>query len=35
MKYILLHYVGEAGWPQLTKVEQQEWLEASKEALHK
>src|SRR5439155_442219 len=30
MKYILLHYVGEAGWPQLTKVEQQEWLEASK-----
>jgi len=22
--------VGEAGWPQLTKVEQQEWLEASK-----
>jgi len=30
MKYILLHYVGEAGWPQLTKVEQQEWLGALK-----
>ncbi len=30
MKYILLHYVGEAGWPQLTKAEQQDWLEASK-----
>jgi hypothetical protein len=30
MKYILLHYVGEAGWPQLTKVEQREWLGAVK-----
>ena len=30
MKYILLHYVGEAGWPRLTKAEQQDWLEASK-----
>jgi len=30
MKYILLHYVGEAGWPQLTKAEQEEWLGAAK-----
>ena len=29
MKYILLHYVGEAGWPQLTKAEQEEWLGAA------
>jgi len=30
MKYILLSYVGEAGWPQLTKAEQEEWLGAAK-----
>jgi hypothetical protein len=28
MKYILLDYVGEAGWPQLTKDEQEHWLGA-------
>jgi hypothetical protein len=26
MKYILMDYVGEAGWPALTKDEQQHWL---------
>lgn len=28
MKYMLLNYVTEAGWPQLTKDEQQHWLGA-------
>ncbi len=28
MKYILMDYVGEAGWPQLTKAEQEHWLGA-------
>src|SRR5271168_2366527 len=28
MKYILMDYVGEAGWPQLTREEQQHWLGA-------
>lgn len=28
MKYILMDYVGEAGWPQLTKTEQEHWLGA-------
>lgn len=28
MKYILLDYVGEAGWPQLTPDEQEHWLGA-------
>ncbi|SRR5579871_6475782 len=28
MKYILLDYVNEAGWPQLTKEEQKHWLGA-------
>ena len=28
MKYILLDYVGEGGWPQLTKDEQEDWLGA-------
>ena len=28
MRYILMDYVGEAGWPQLTRVEQQHWLGA-------
>jgi hypothetical protein len=28
MKYILMDYVGEAGWPQLTKDEQKHWLGA-------
>jgi hypothetical protein len=28
MKYILMDYVGEAGWPQLTRDEQQHWLGA-------
>lgn len=28
MKYILLDYVQEAGWPQLTKAEQEHWLGA-------
>jgi hypothetical protein len=28
MKYILMDYVGEAGWPQLTKDEQTQWLGA-------
>lgn len=28
MKYILMDYVGEAGWPQLTPAEQVHWLGA-------
>jgi hypothetical protein len=28
MQYILLDYVGEAGWPALTKTEQEHWLGA-------
>jgi len=28
MKYILLDYVQEAGWPQLTKADQERWLGA-------
>jgi len=28
MRYILMDYVGEAGWPQLTRAEQQHWLGA-------
>ena len=28
MKYILMDYVGEAGWPQLTRDEQEHWLGA-------
>ena len=28
MKYILLDYVAESGWPQLTKDEQEHWLGA-------
>ncbi len=28
MKYMLLDYVGEAGWPALTKEEQEHWLGA-------
>ena len=30
MKYMLMDYVGEAGWPQLTKAEQEQWLGAYK-----
>jgi hypothetical protein len=30
MKYMLLDYVGEAGWPQLTRAEQEQWLGAYK-----
>jgi hypothetical protein len=30
MKYILMDYVGEAGWPQLTRDEQEHWLGAYK-----
>jgi hypothetical protein len=30
MLYILLDYVSEAGWPQLTKEEQEHWLGAYK-----
>jgi hypothetical protein len=30
MKYILMDYVNEAGWPQLTRAEQQHWLGAYK-----
>ena len=26
MKYILMDYVNESGWPQLTKPEQERWL---------
>jgi hypothetical protein len=28
MKYILLDYVGESGWPELTRAEQEHWLGA-------
>ena len=28
MKYILMDYVNESGWPQLTNTEQQHWLGA-------
>jgi hypothetical protein len=28
MQYILMDYVGEAGWPELTKAEQEHWLGA-------
>jgi hypothetical protein len=28
MKYMLMDYVGEAGWPQLTRAEQEQWLGA-------
>jgi hypothetical protein len=28
MQYILMDYVGEQGWPQLTKTEQEHWLGA-------
>jgi hypothetical protein len=28
MKYILMDYVGEAGWPELTRAEQEHWLGA-------
>jgi hypothetical protein len=28
MKYILMDYVGEAGWPKLTKDEKEHWLGA-------
>jgi hypothetical protein len=28
MRYILLDYVGEQGWPQLTRDEQKQWLGA-------
>ncbi len=28
MQYILMDYVNEAGWPQLTKAEQERWLGA-------
>src|ERR1700687_802427 len=28
MKYILMDYVGEAGWPQLTRDEKERWLGA-------
>ena len=30
MKYVLLDYVGEAGWPRLTREEQKHWLGAYK-----
>jgi hypothetical protein len=30
MKYMLMDYVVEAGWPQLTKEEQEHWLGAYK-----
>ncbi len=30
MKYILMDYVNESGWPQLTKAEQEHWLGAYK-----
>ena len=30
MKYLLMDYVGEAGWPQLTRAEQEQWLGAYK-----
>jgi hypothetical protein len=28
MKYMLMDYVGESGWPQLTRSEQEHWLGA-------
>jgi hypothetical protein len=28
MKFILMDYVGESGWPQLSKAEQEHWLGA-------
>ena len=28
MQYMLMDYVGEAGWPQLTRAEQERWLGA-------
>lgn len=28
MKYMLMDYVGESGWPQLTRTEQEHWLGA-------
>ena len=28
MKYILMDYVGETGWPKLTKAEKEHWLGA-------
>lgn len=28
MQYMLMDYVGEVGWPQLTKAEQEHWLGA-------
>jgi len=28
MRYILMDYVGEAGWPELTKSDQEQWLGA-------
>ena len=28
MKYILMDYVGESGWPKLTKAEKEHWLGA-------
>ena len=30
MKYVLLDYVGEGGWPELTREEQKHWLGAYK-----
>lgn len=30
MQYILMDYVNEAGWPQLTRAEQEHWLGAYK-----
>ena len=30
MKYLLMDYVGEAGWPKLSRAEQQRWLGAYK-----
>jgi hypothetical protein len=30
MRYILMDYVNESGWPQLTKAEQEHWLGAYK-----
>jgi len=31
MQYILMDYVNESGWPQLTRAEQEHWLGAYKE----
>ena len=30
MQYILMDYVGEGGWPELSRTEQEEWLGAYK-----